>query len=241
MSKETEIWAHRGASGDAPENTLVAFELAAQQGADGLELDVHVSRDGYLIVMHDERVDRTTDGIGAIGQMSLRELKKLNAGTKEQPAQIPTLEEVYAWAQDNALKINVEIKSDAVAYEDIERKCLETASRYGMESRLWYSSFNHTSLYKIKQLDARVRTGILYGQQLFRPWDYAKTLGAEAIHPYFATVGGQEYCQACQEAGIRVHPWTVNEEEDLARLLRQGVAAVITNYPDRAVRVRESV
>ena len=128
MENKTKVWAHRGASGEAPENTLEAFELALKQGADGLELDVHISKDGHLIVMHDEQVDRTTNGTGQIRRMTLKELKALNAGTKEQPMEIPTLDEIYAWAQHNTMEINVEIKSDAVAYENIESKCLEPVS-----------------------------------------------------------------------------------------------------------------
>ena len=88
MENKTKVWAHRGASGEAPENTLEAFELALKQGADGLELDVHISKDGHLIVMHDEQVDRTTNGTGQIRRMTLKELKALNAGTKEQPMEL---------------------------------------------------------------------------------------------------------------------------------------------------------
>ena len=240
MIGNTKIWAHRGASGYAPENTLEAFELASQQGADGLELDVHISRDGHLIVMHDERVDRTTDGIGQIQNMTLKELKKLNAGTKEQSMEIPTLEEVYSWARHNALEINVEIKSDSIAYDNIESLCLEAAARYGVESRIWYSSFNHDSLYTIKRLNSAARTGILYGQRLFRPWEYAKILGADAIHPHFASVAAGDCVSECRGAGICVHPWTVNDEADILQMLAQGVEAVITNYPAKAIQIREA-
>ena len=148
MENKTKVWAHRGASGEAPENTLEAFELALKQGADGLELDVHISKDGHLIVMHDEQVDRTTNGTGQIRRMTLKELKALNAGTKEQPMEIPTLDEIYAWAQHNTMEINVEIKSDAVAYENIESKCLELAARYGVET----VSYTHLDVYKRQDL-----------------------------------------------------------------------------------------
>lgn len=118
------IYAHRGASGYAPENTLESFKLAMEMGADGFELDVHVSRDGELIVIHDETVDRTTNGIGRIMDMTLQQIKALDASNhmeKYTGARIPTLEEVYSLIQGTDLLINCELKTDAIQYPDIEK------------------------------------------------------------------------------------------------------------------------
>ena len=159
----TKVWAHRGASGYAPENTLEAFELAARQKADGVELDVQLSKDGELVVIHDETIDRVTDGKGKVKDFTVRELKSFKANQTHPEyanAIIPTLEEVYDLLKPIGLKINVELKTGIYFYPDIEKKLLALTRKKGMEEKVWYSSFNHYSLIRLKELEPSVRTGI---------------------------------------------------------------------------------
>ena len=160
---KTQVWAHRGASAYAPENTLEAFKLAAGHGADGVELDVQLSRDNELVVAHDETIDRVSNGSGYIKDHTLRELKKLRFNRlfpEYRDAAIPTLREVYELLKPTGLVINVELKTGIVPYEGIEERALCLASEMGMGNRVIYSSFHHPSLVKLKMLDSSVKTGL---------------------------------------------------------------------------------
>lgn len=234
------IYAHRGASGYAPENTLEAFALAVSMGADGVELDVHLSADGELVVIHDEKVDRTTNGTGWIRDLTLEQLKKLDASNGKEAyrgAKIPTLGEVYDLLRDTGLHVNVEIKTDAVQYPDIERKCLELAREKGMEERVLYSSFNHYTLARLLQLNPAAKTGLLYMSGLYQPWTYAKSVGATHIHPFYPSLFLPELPQGCAENGVGINAWTVNDPAVMEQCVECG-AGIITDYPDVAVGVR---
>ena len=148
------IYGHRGASGHAPENTLEAFRLSMDMGADGFELDVHMSLDGELVVIHDETVDRTTDGTGLVRDLTLAQLKALDACNgmdAYRGARIPTLGEVFDLIRDTRHIVNVEVKTDEWFYPQIEEKCLALAKEQGVEDRVIYSSFNHFTLIKLRQ------------------------------------------------------------------------------------------
>lgn len=239
-----KIFAHRGASGYAPENTLEAFELAAKQGAHGVELDVHLSKDGEVIVAHDETIDRVADGTGALCEMTLAELKRYRFN-KTFPsyaqATIPTLREVYELLGPTGLSVNVELKNNANAYEGMEEKCIALAAEMGMTDRVLYSSFNHYSLVHVKALDASLPCGLLYSATMVRPWTYAMSLGMDAIHPHFAQLLAPDTVPGCHDNKILVNPWTVNEEDHLRRVLMTGADIVITNYPDRALAVLKAL
>lgn len=240
----TKIWAHRGASGYAPENSLEAFELAVKQGADGVELDVQMSRDGELVVIHDETVDRVSDGTGEVRGFTLKELKRLRIGKsfpQYRDAGIPTLREVYQLLKDTGLTVNVELKTGIFFYPGIEEKVLEETAFMGMEDRVWYSSFNHYTLRRIKELDPGTKTGMLYSDGIYRAADYAVELNVDALHPAFYHLQYPELNQDRRKNRLKLHVWTVNEEEHLQAAYRWGVDAVITNYPDRARRVLESL
>jgi glycerophosphoryl diester phosphodiesterase len=234
------IYAHRGASGHAPENTLEAFALAVSMGADGVELDVHISADGELIVIHDEKVDRTTNGTGYVKDMTLQQLKALDASNgKEgyQGAKIPTLAEVYDLLRDTGLHVNVEIKTDQIMYPDIEKKCLEMEREKGMEGRVIYSSFNHYTIANLLRLNPNAKTGLLYMSGLYQPWTYAKSVGATHIHPFFPSIFLPDLPQGCAENGVGINLWTVNDPKVMALCVQCG-AGIITDYPDVAVQVR---
>lgn len=159
--------AHRGYSGKYPENTMLAFEEAAKTGADGIELDVQLTKDGQVVVIHDERIDRTTDGTGFVKDYTYEELKKFNAskvtGDRYEFQHIPTFEEYCAWVKDKNLVTNVELKTSIIYYPEIEEKTLEIIRRYGLEDRIIFSSFNHLSILKMKELAPEIPCGALVG------------------------------------------------------------------------------
>ena len=237
------IFAHRGASGHAPENTLEAFSLAVAMGADGVELDVHLSADGELIVIHDETVDRTTDGTGYVKDLTLAQLKTLDASNGKEGyrgARIPTLAEVYDLLRDTGLHVNVEIKTDQILYPDIEKKCLELEQEKGMSGRVIYSSFNHYTIAKVLQLDPAAKTGLLYMSGLYQPWIYAASVGATHIHPFFPNMFLPDLPQGCAANGVGINLWTVNDPAVMARCVELGTG-IITDYPDVAVDVRSGM
>ena len=235
------IYGHRGASAYAPENTLEAFRLAMDMGADGFELDVHLSKDGELVVIHDETVDRTTDGTGLVRELTLAQLKALDASNgKEayQGARIPTLEEVFELIRDTRHLVNVEIKTDECFYPGLEEKCLELAARMGVEDRVIYSSFNHFTLLKLRQLKPDLKLGMLFGDIMVNPWEYARQLNVDYLHPMKLNIYTPGFARDAAQAGYGVNVWTVNDEATMHLCLAEG-AGIITNYPDVAVALRE--
>ena len=230
------IFAHRGASGYAPENTLEAFKLAADMGAHGVELDVHICRSGELVVTHDETVERVSDGEGWIRDLTLSELKALRFNRTHPEyadARIPTLQEVFQLLRPTGMRINIELKNSYIDYPDLEKKVIELAAQEGMLDRVLFSSFNHHSMLRVKAIDPKLYCGLLYEASLVRPWAYAVALGVDAIHPHFSEVitpGGS--CAIAHKAGIQINTWTVNRAEDLRAVLEEGADILITNYPD---------
>ncbi|MBQ3200411.1 MAG: glycerophosphodiester phosphodiesterase, partial [Clostridia bacterium] len=196
--------------------------------------------DGELIVIHDEKVDRTTNGTGYVKDMTLAQLKTLDASKGMEAyagAKIPTLAEAYDLLRDTNLLINVEIKTDEIQYPDIEKKCLALEQEKGMEGRILYSSFNHYILMKIREADPEACIGLLYSNAIVDPWVYAKYLNADAIHPhYMAALGCPGLLEGCRKAGVAVHPWTANDPQVMRALLNAGVEAIITNYPNLALQ-----
>ena len=228
--RTTKVWAHRGASGYRPENTLEAFELAIRQGADGIELDVHTSADGELIVMHDENVDRVTDGTGLIKDMTLAQLKELKVSTPAEPSgiyHIPTLAEVLELMRTTDMMVNIELKNSICFYPGMEGKILKLVKEMNMEDQLIYSSFNHYSLLQLKQLDDHVQTGILFSDGWVNP--------AAVYHLKYP-----QFMEEVKRAGLKMHVWTANKPEHIQLVKDAGAEAVITNYPDRALEIVNS-
>lgn len=239
---KTMVLAHRGASGYAPENTLVAFEKAIQMGADGIELDVQMTKDGQLVIIHDETVDRVSDGTGWVKDYTYEELSKLNVN-KILPeygrVKIPTLEEVYLLLKDTELIVNVELKNGIIFYDKLEEKVMELTRRLGFEDRIIYSSFNHYSILKLKELDPTVKTGFLYEDGYLNMPEYAKKYQVEALHPALYNLQYPDFIKDCKARGIDIRVWTVNETEYMEMLCENGIEAMITNYPDIGRKVVE--
>lgn len=226
---------HRGAMGEAPENTIGAFKLALDQGANAFELDVHMSADGAIIVCHDETVNRTTDGKGAIRGMTVSELKKLDAGSWFDPAfkgeRLPLLEEVFDLVPADFV-INIEIKDHAE--HQLEQRLVDLLNRAGRMESAVISSFNHKSLYKLKQLEPEIKVGLLYAANPVSHVLFARAsnMPVYSLHPHFTHIDARDVRQAT-EHGYQVYPWTVNSEADMNAMLEAGVPGIITNFPAR--------
>lgn len=238
----TYVWAHRGASGYAPENTMEAFRLAAVLGADGIELDVQLTNDGKLVVCHDETIDRTSDGHGFVKDYSLEELKKFNFNSHNASYAfccIPTLEEVFELIEPMDMTINIELKTGVFEYKGIEEKVVELVDRYHMSQRVIYSSFNHYSILRVKKLRPEAKCGFLHADKIIDVASYTKLHGIEALHPAFYFLLDPNYYIQAKENGLLINAWTINEVPYMKAAFQLGINAVITNYPDVALDIRD--
>lgn len=232
----TRIWAHRGASAKAPENTLAAFRLAHELGADGVELDVQLTADGHVVVIHDETLDRTTTGKGPVVAHTLREIKNFDASFGREAYEgehIPSLEEVLQLIGPTGMSINIELKNSVERYAGIEQAVLKIVDDAGIAERIIYSSFNHISATQLARSSQRSRVGLLFSDVLAEPWDYAQQLDMAALHPHWKYVQFvPETIERCHALGMEVNVWTVDTLEMARRLADLGADAVITNRPD---------
>ena len=229
------IIAHRGAMGEAPENTLAAFELAVKQGCDAIELDVQLSADQEIVVCHDHTIDRTTNGTGAIATMTAEEMRRYDAGSWFDPKfageRIPLLREVFERVPKH-IQINVELKM-IPAYESVlQQKLVELLHAYDRVGTVFVSSFDHPALVELKRIEPSVRVGLLYNHRMHHPEKYARMFESEvySLHPnyhYFR----EEDIRNAHAAGLQVYPWTMNDAEKMKKYVQLGVDGIITNYP----------
>jgi glycerophosphoryl diester phosphodiesterase len=242
------IFGHRGASADAPENTMAAFGQALAQGADGFELDVTLSADGVPVVIHDDTLDRTTNGRGPVGGQTAAALKTLDAGYPERfgdgfaGERVPTLEEVLGTFGGQAL-INIELKHDRSPGRRLAAEVVALVHAHRLSKRVILSSFQFSNLRRVRGLDPALPIGLLYvsalgGARLVR-WLTAG-LRPEAHHPGCYTLQ-PETLRWFHKQGLRVNTWTVNDERDLRRLAKAGADGLITDHPGQAVRIREAL
>jgi len=228
-----EIWGHRGAYDSAPENTLIGFQLAADMGADGVEFDIQLTRDGEIVVIHDETVDRTSDGHGYVKDFTLSEIKKLNFNKRKihpQPQmEIPTLAEVLELLKPTNMRLNIEFKTGVFYYEGIEAKALDVVMRYNMTSRVVWSSFNHYSVQNLKHLEREAETALLCGGEIFVTGEQCEKTGAVALHPNINQLCHPRLVSECHDRGIKVRTWTVNNRQEFQLARDSGVDGVFTN------------
>lgn len=237
------ILAHRGASLLAPPNTLSSFKKALELGADGVELDVRLTKDKNLVVIHDPVVDYVSDGNGFVSDYTLKEIKRLDFGYRfsedYRGERIPTLEEALDILRDVKL-INIEIKNDPYPYEGIERIVLENIYNMGIRDKIVISSFDHELLLKIKGLDRDINTGVLYS---FRPVHHtllAIDARAENLHPFWAVIDESDIEEA-HRIGLKVFPWTVDDENLIRSLIMKRVDGIITNDVQLALKIRSDI
>lgn len=237
MSKPA-IFAHRGASGQFPENTMLAFEEALRSGVDGIELDVQLTKDGEVVIIHDEKVDRTTNGQGFVKDFTLAELEELDAGSwfssKFAEQRLMTLDTVLAWMQEegNHLRLNIELKNDQIQYIGLEEKVLSLVEDYNLQERIIISSFNPFSLQRVRMQNEEIEIGYLvFGMPENALW-IAREIGANAIHceaPYALSA----YGEAAKRAGYPLRIYTVNAEDEYKQLVEAGVEVIMTDFPER--------
>ena len=239
---KTLIFAHRGASAYEPDNTIEAFELAAKMGADGIELDVRLTKDGEVVIFHDNTLDRMTNMRGTIPEYTLAELKAMDFGygffkNKRTDYKIATLDEVYELVAPLDMIVNVEIKEKT---PEIIAVCDAIAKRNKMEDKLIYSCFNHYQIRRVKEQIPNAFIAPLHAFNLIDPWDYCLKLGAGATHPDKEVIRQiPDFVKDCHSRGIRVHAWTVDTPEDIQLMLENGVDVIMTNYPDVAIELRD--
>lgn len=211
-------------------------------GADGIELDVQLTKDGQLVVIHDERVDRTTDGIGFVKDFTLKELKRLDAGIKFDKKfageRIPSLYEVFELIGHKNFIVNIEIKSGIVLYPGIEEKLIKAIEDYDFEDRVVISSFNHYSLRDVKRMAPELKIGLLYQCGLVEPWHMAIRMKAYSLHPFYFNII-PELVEGCKKNNIKLFPWTVDRKEDMEMMIKAGVDAIITDDPQTLINLLE--
>lgn len=232
-----KVMAHRGYSGAYPENTMLAFRKAVEAGCDGIELDVHETKDGVLVVIHDEELDRTTDGHGRVMDYTFEELQQYNAANlwkdKYPPERIPSFEEYCQWAATQDIFTNIEIKTDHTYYPDIEQKTWDMIVKYGLEKKVMFSSFNHISLKRLQEIvppDVKLGALVLVDGVRTLPGEYCKVAGFQAFHPDFHSLN-DENVKSCKDHGIELNVWTVNDMAGMEKLAAWGCDGIITNFP----------
>jgi glycerophosphoryl diester phosphodiesterase len=239
--KEVLNIAHRGFSGKYPENTMLAFKKAVEEKCDGIETDLNVTKDGVIVICHDETVDRTTNDKGYIKDYTYKELNKFDAGIKFgenfKGEKIVSIDELLDYMKDKNMLLNLELKNGLVHYEDLEKKIIEKIYEYKLRDNVILSSFNHYSMLKVKQYDETIKTGLLYCANLYNVHEYGKKLKADALHPYYPSVMNKDIVTQIKESGLTINTYTVNKEEDMEALIDLEIDGIITNHPDKLNRV----
>ncbi len=234
-SGETLVFGHRGASFYAPMNTLPAFELALQQGAAGIELDVRLTQDKQMVIIHDADVNHTTNGEGQVSQLTFDQIRALDAGAwkdeKFRGVQIPTLDEVFDLVGGKFL-INVEIKAEEVRSDGVEALVADSIRRHGLADSVFVSSFNPLTLRRFRPLFPEVALGFLHAEDtpFFLP-PLLTGFQHEARHPHHEQIDAR-YMKWAKAHGYAVNTWTVNDPERAITLKNWGVNAIITDKPD---------
>ncbi|MEK5379940.1 glycerophosphodiester phosphodiesterase [Niallia sp. FSL W8-0635] len=244
---QTKVYGHRGAKGKYPENTLLSFKQAILQGVDGIELDVHMTKDGEVVVIHDEFLNRTTDGTGFVRAYTLEEIKEFSAGSKFSSLpdyeeswlleKVPTLKEVLQLLAPYPIELNIELKTYTFEYEGMEEKTLALVNEYGNGRKVVYSSFHLPTLLRIKAIDPSASIAWLLSQAISNPLDYIKSLELEALHLHKDMV--IDHLNDWKELKNLVRVWTVNQIEEMVQLIEANVEAIITDYPEQAIAIRQ--
>ncbi|MBM7692034.1 glycerophosphoryl diester phosphodiesterase [Peribacillus deserti] len=245
--------AHRGASGHAPEHTIISYKMGEKMHGDYIEMDLQMTKDGQLIVMHDEKVDRTTDGTGLVRDYTLQQIKQLDAGSwfnEKYPQhadpdyaglQVPTLEEVFQTFGKNK-NYYIETKSPEV-YPGMEKELLRLINKYNINKEtLLVQSFSAQSLHIMHELDPAIKlvqllsyksNAVITNEEMAAIKEYAMGVG-----PNY-TYLNQEYVQKVIQSGLEIHPYTVNDKETMQRLIDWGVTGMFTNFPDLLAEVKK--
>lgn len=220
---------------------MLSFEKALEEGADGIELDIHLSKDGEVMVIHDEALRRTTGLDGLVGDYTRAQLEKINAGKTQGDAfgstPIPSLEEYLSMMAGHRDRItNIEIKTAPIYYPHIEEKALALVERFGLEENVIWSSFNWLSIVKMKMLAPEMEAGLLAGAtKLYNIESLIADLDIEYFHPAYSILD-ENIVSAFKKSGVGINVWTVNEESEIVKCIEWKIDGIITNYPDRVIK-----
>lgn len=244
---KTLVFGHRGAKAYYPQNTLLSFEKALEMGVDGIELDVHYSKDGELMVFHDFELDELTEKKGPIAAYTAEALMATEIRHERYSGCcIPRLEEVlqliktYETKYDKAIYLNVELKAGSALYTGIEARVLELCGQYLPLNQLIFSSFDHFALQEIKLQQPSAMIGVLTMEAIVDPHLYLKHLEADFYHPYVMTLFPKLLDQL-REEGVMLNPYTVNDMNQARGLLTLGLFGIITDVPDQLLALRKEV
>ncbi|MBQ7654794.1 MAG: glycerophosphodiester phosphodiesterase [Clostridia bacterium] len=237
----TKAFAHRGFSSKYPENTMLAFKKAIELGADGLETDIHFTKDKQIVMIHDENLYRTVGVKGFVSDYTLEELRQFDAsykavfGDKFSNNPIPTLREYFEMvSKEKDFITNIEIKTDNNEYPGIEKALVELIDEFSLRQRIVISSFNHYSVMRFKALAPDVKCGFLLGDWIIDVGQYAKKHGIECVHPNYHNLTDECY-KEMRDAGRQVNTWTVNSYADIERLIKMGVDIIMSDCPDKTL------
>jgi glycerophosphoryl diester phosphodiesterase len=241
IMKKTEIIAHRGSKGTHPENTLIAFEEAIRVGSDGIELDVHLTKDNQVVVIHDETLNRTSNGEGLVRDFSLDELKRFDMGSwfdsDYEMCTMPTLQEVIELLNRfgfNGL-LNIEFKTNKYSYPGIEKKVLDILRKQPNVFTVVFSSFNYETLIRLKKIDEKAAIALLFEKIGRNKNVLNQTIPIEMWHPSIEWFKKTESDKKCN---LSIRLWTINSEEDLIYCFNKKVAGIFTDFPQKALTIR---
>lgn len=245
--KKPLLLSHRGFSGTYPENSPLAFRMAVEKtDADGIESDVHISKDGELVIFHDASVERTSNGTGLIRDHTYEELLSLDIGGWKSPEfageHIWTLGQLLDFCRETGQLLNLELKNYEVFYEGLEQRVIDEVCRRSMQDMVFVSSFNHISMQHFKELCPEIKTGLLYDKPLLDMAAYIRRSNTDSMHPRYMLLQYQpELTALYHDRGMGVNTWTVNDAENMRDMMARGVDCIISNYPDLLCRVAEEV
>lgn len=237
MSKN---FAHRGFSGKYPENTMLAFRKAVEAGADGIELDVQLTKDGEIVIIHDETINRTTNGKGAVSDYTYEELSKFDASYIYRGEagfnKIPTLREYFQMIKDTDLITNIELKTGVNEYLGIEEKVWKLIKEFKLQDKVIISSFNHFSVLRMRELAPNLKYGLLNETWMIDAGKYTHDLGIHCYHPIQWNLT-PEVIKEIKQYGVEINTWTVNTEDRIRYMIENGIDIIIGNFPDLTKKI----
>lgn len=235
------IFAHRGASKFAPENTMAAFQLAYELNADGLETDVHLTKDNVPVLIHDEHVNRTTDGKGFVKDLTWAQLKHLDAGSwfskNYAGLQIVSLETLLQWIKPKPLCLNIELKNNKIDYKYLEEIVYEQVKHYRLQDRTIFSTFNPLSIKRMEHFH-HIEAAFLTSKRNIHLAFYARTFGAQALHIRYRLLRPRLISQCWQE-NIPIRVYTINKRRQMLRCFQSKCDGIFTDIPSRAFKYRK--
>lgn len=238
----TLIWAHARSSALTAFNTLESYAQAVAEGADGLELDVHLTGDGHLVCCHDGHLPLPDGTTLTVGSATVEDLARVEVGDATTgPTRIPLLRDVYELLGPTGMQLNVEVKNLVHRYPGIAEQLRRSLRESGMIERITVSSFQHSLLTELQQHDSAIQTAALYADGLIEPWTYFTSIGISQVHPHFSTLLDPGVLDRLLDENFVVRAWTVDDPALWAQYVAEGMSGIITNDPVGALAARDAL